>query len=240
MSIRGIRPVAFSLIALAALFVHSGCTVKTSASRDSAHLIKVSVPDQKMALYHQGELVATYPVSTSKFGLGDERGSYKTPTGRMEVVKKIGGEAPLGAVFKSRKWTGEVLPPDAPGRDPIVSRILWLNGLERQNRNAYSRYIYIHGTAAESDIGTPASYGCIRMRSTDIADLYEKIGEGTTVYVMRRAIPDVEPVSAGSRATPVRLTPTDGGATSHPATPVGGLPSDTIFVREIPFDSASE
>jgi hypothetical protein len=166
----------------------TSCAVQTSAKRDDLHVMEVSVPQQKMALYRQGELVKTYPVSTSKFGLGSEAGSYRTPLGKMEVAEKIGDGKPAGAVFKSRKWTGEVIKPDSPGRDPIVSRILWLNGLEPKNKNTYSRCIYIHGTAAERDIGRPASYGCVRMKSRDVIDLYNKVGEGSKVFVVRKGL----------------------------------------------------
>ena len=106
----------------------------------------------------------------------------------MKVAKKIGRGAPSGAVFKSRRRTGEVLPPNAPGRDPIVTRILWLSGLEPRNRNAYSRYIYIHGTPEEWRIGSPASYGCIRMRSDDVIDLYNRIRTGTKVTVVQDSL----------------------------------------------------
>lgn len=166
----------------------TNCAVQTSAKRDDLHVMEVSVPQQKMALYRKGELVKTYPVSTSKFGLGNEKGSYRTPLGKMEVAQKVGGGKPAGAVFKSRKWTGEVVKPNSPGRDPIVSRILWLNGLEPKNKNTYSRCIYIHGTAAERDIGKPASYGCVRMKSRDVIDLYSKVGEGSKVYIVRKGL----------------------------------------------------
>lgn len=146
------------------------------------------MPQQKMAVYHNGRMVKKYPVSTSKFGIGDEKGSYKTPVGKMEVAEKIGEGKPFGAVFKSRKWTGEIIKPNSPGRDPIVSRILWLHGLEPKNKNAYSRCIYIHGTAAEKDVGKKASYGCIRMKSNDVIELYDRVGFGTPVNVVNRKL----------------------------------------------------
>ncbi len=176
------------LIAPLAALALSSCTVKTSAFKNTTHAIQVSVPEQKMAVYKHGELIKKYPVSTSKFGLGDKKGSYKTPLGKFEVAEKIGGGKPFGAVFKSRKWTGEVLEPDAPGRDPIVSRILWLHGLESKNKNTYSRCIYIHGTAAEKDIGTKASYGCVRMKSKDIIELYDEVGWGSQVQIVDRRL----------------------------------------------------
>jgi len=144
----------------------------------------VSVASQRMTLYDDGEYVRSYPVSTSKYGLGDRPRSNRTPVGTMKIAKKIGGGAPSGAVFKSRERTGEILRPNAPGRDPIVTRILWLKGTESRNRNAYRRYIYIHGTPEERRIGTPASYGCIRMKSGDIIDLYRRVPKRTPVTVV--------------------------------------------------------
>ena len=155
---------------------------------DSRHRVIVSVPDQRMVVLTDGKPEASYPVSTSKFGTGDREGSYSTPLGHLCVRRKIGGGVPLGTVFKSRRPTGEVLPPDAPGRDPIVTRILWLDGLEAHNRNAFSRCIYIHGTPQESMIGTPASYGCIRMRSSDVAELYEMVGYGAHVEIIGESL----------------------------------------------------
>jgi lipoprotein-anchoring transpeptidase ErfK/SrfK len=145
--------------------------------------IVVSVPDQTLALIDDGVVVARFPVSTSKFGLGDSSGSYATPLGTMAIASKIGANAPLGTVFKSRLPTGEILRPNAPGRDPIVTRILWLRGLEKRNARAFARNIYIHGTPEERLIGRPASYGCIRMRSRDIAQLFAAVGVGTKIEV---------------------------------------------------------
>jgi lipoprotein-anchoring transpeptidase ErfK/SrfK len=145
--------------------------------------IVVSVPDQTLALINDGVVIARYRVSTSKFGLGDGNGTYATPLGSMAVASKIGANAPLGAVFKNRRPTGEVLKPNAPGRDPIVSRILWLRGLEKQNARAHDRNIYIHGTPEERLIGRPASYGCIRMRSQDIASLFNAVPVGTRIDI---------------------------------------------------------
>lgn len=145
--------------------------------------VVVSVPDQTLALINDGVVVARFPVSTSKFGIGDHAGTYATPLGAMTVASKIGGHAPLGTVFKSRLPTGEILRPNAPGRDPIVTRILWLRGLERRNAHAYARKIYIHGTPEERLIGRPASYGCIRMRSRDVARLFSAVRVGTKIQV---------------------------------------------------------
>jgi lipoprotein-anchoring transpeptidase ErfK/SrfK len=154
-----------------------------SGCADTHHRLIVSIPDQKMLVLTDNRPVAVYPVSTSRFGTGDREGSYATPLGHLCVRKKIGDGAPLGEVFRSRRPTGEVLPPDAPGRDPIVTRILWLDGLEPHNRNAFGRCIYIHGTPQESLLGTPASYGCIRMRSCDVARLYDLVGRGALVKI---------------------------------------------------------
>ena len=159
------------------------------ATKDVHHVMLVSVEDQKLALYRKGKRVATYPVSTSKFGIGDRPGSNRTPIGEMEVARKIGGGQPQGMVFKGRRPTGEVLRPNSPGRDPIVTRILWLRGRESQTRNAYGRYIYIHGTPEERKIGKPASYGCIRMRSRDVARLYNQVGVGAKVKVTPGRLP---------------------------------------------------
>ncbi len=138
-----------------------------------------------MLLTQDGRPVREYAISTSKFGEGYTKGSRKTPLGLMSVAKKIGANAPAGAVFKSRKRTGEVIRPNAPGRDPIVTRILWLRGHQDLNKNTFGRYIYIHGTPEERRIGEKASYGCVRMRSEDIIDLYDRVGVGAEVRIIR-------------------------------------------------------
>lgn len=143
----------------------------------------VSVPDQRIAVVEHGSVIARFPVSTSRYGVGDNFNSYATPLGYMEVAGKIGDGAPLGAVFKNRRWTGEILRPNAAGRDPIVTRILWLRGLESCNANAFTRNIYIHGTPVERLIGRPASYGCIRMRSKDVIQLFNMMPVGGRVQV---------------------------------------------------------
>ncbi len=160
-------------------------TALGSAVQASAEpAIVVSIVDQKLALVEDGTPVAQFPVSTSKFGVGDRLGSYATPLGTLEIASKIGANAPLGAVFKSRIQTGEILRPNAHGRDPIVTRIIWLRGLERRNARAYDRGIYIHGTPVERLIGRPASYGCIRMRSRDVAHLFNAVIVGTRIAVV--------------------------------------------------------
>jgi lipoprotein-anchoring transpeptidase ErfK/SrfK len=177
----------FSFLAAIALFVTSCVTP------DTRHRIVVSIPEQRLALLDNGALIASYPISTSKFTIGDAPGSRGTPLGELEIAKKIGDGAALGTVFKDRRPTGEILVPDAPGRDPIVTRILWLRGLESQNANAYGRYIYIHGTAEERNIGKRASYGCIRMRSRDVIQLYDIVGPRARVTIVDQPLVAVVP-----------------------------------------------
>ena len=147
--------------------------------------------DQKLMVVENGQRVAVYPVSTSKFGLGDRWGSMATPLGWLQVAEKIGDHAPPGAVFHKRRFTGEILPPNAPGRDPIVTRIIWLRGLEPSNANAFNRCIYIHGTAEEKTIGKPSSYGCVRMCSKDVTEVYSQIRIGALVKIIPDSLPNL-------------------------------------------------
>jgi lipoprotein-anchoring transpeptidase ErfK/SrfK len=192
---RAERAIHLSLLAVFVLFV-SSCVAP-----DMRHRIVVSIPEQRLALLDNGALIATYPISTSKFAVGDAPGSRGTPLGELEIAKKIGGGATSGTVFKDRRPTGEVLVPDAPGRDPIVSRILWLRGLEAQNANAYGRYIYIHGTAEERNIGKRASYGCIRMRSRDVIQLFDIVGYGARVTILDAPLSAAVPMAPGHGGT---------------------------------------
>ncbi len=160
------------------------CLIATALHASGAPAVVISIADQKLALVEDGAPIAQFPVSTSKFGVGDRPGSYATPLGLLEIASKIGENAPLGTVFKSRIQTGEVLRPNARGRDPIVTRIIWLRGLEKRNASAYDRGIYIHGTPVERLIGRPASYGCIRMRSRDVAHLFNAVTVGTRIAVV--------------------------------------------------------
>jgi len=155
----------------------SGCALV-----EHPHIAHISVSDQKMVLTDRGRFMASYDVSTSKFGVGSMPGSYQTPTGRHRIVKKIGGGLPSGAIFSERKFTGEFL---TGGRvkDSIVTRILVLKGLEDHNQTTRKRHIYIHGTGDEGNIGRKASYGCIRMRSSAIIDFYDKVGKGAAVII---------------------------------------------------------
>ena len=134
----------------------------------------------------------TYAVSTSKFGLGEKNGSFCTPRGKHIVRAKIGAGQPPGAVFVRRRPTGEVWTPELhtrfPGRDWILTRILWLSGCERgRNRlgdvDTMRRYVYIHGTPDSAELGKPGSIGCIRMRNRDIAELFELVAPYTEVEI---------------------------------------------------------
>ena len=175
--------VIFGLISVApALF---------AAQVDPSTRLIISVHDQKLMLLQNGGKVATYPVSTSMFGLGDYLGRMTTPLGYFAIAQKIGDHAPVGAVFHSRRFTGEILTPNAPGRDPVITRIIWLRGLEAQNAHAFQRCIYIHGTPQEKTIGQPASYGCIRMKSSDFTGLYNQLELGSIVQIVSDRLPKV-------------------------------------------------
>lgn len=144
--------------------------------------MQVDIARQMLDLRHHGELMKSWPVSTSRFGLGFEPGSFKTPTGRFMVTQKIGIDEPLWAEFKSRQPTGEIAEPGGE-HDGILTRILWLSGLDEENANTRDRYIYFHGTNREDLIGTPASHGCIRLRNADIAELFDLVPEGVRVVI---------------------------------------------------------
>ena len=177
------------LVLVVVLVVSNFAVSRALAAPLSADMI-VSVPDQELALVDRGKLIARYSISTSKFGTGDSNASYRTPLGTLFVSAKIGDKLPPGAVIKNRIPTGEIVAADAPGRDPIVSRVIWLRGMEAQNQKARDRCIYIHGTPEERRIGKPASFGCIRMRSRDIIDLYDRVHIGTHVLITLSRIHD--------------------------------------------------
>ena len=148
--------------------------------------IRVSIAAQRLDLLETGERVlASFPVSTSGFGLGTEPGSHRTPLGRFAVGEKIGEGAPLGTVFVGRVPTGQIAAFENPGAtdDLITTRILWLDGLEPQNANTRARYIYIHGTNHEEQIGEPRSHGCVRMRNADVSELFALVDIGTEVTI---------------------------------------------------------
>jgi len=154
--------------------------------------LDISIAKQQLAVIVAGQTVQTYPVSTAKNGPGECKGSECTPRGWHRVRAKIGGLQPLNAVFKARRPTGEVysaeLASQFPERDWILTRILWLGGLE-PGKNRYGqvdstwRYIYIHGSPDESFNGKPESHGCIRMKNQDILDLFAAIPVGIKVFI---------------------------------------------------------
>ncbi|HEX5491759.1 MAG TPA: L,D-transpeptidase [Candidatus Udaeobacter sp.] len=174
----------------AAVILISAASVFAVAPVDTSNQLVISVRDQKLMLLRNGTKVAVYPVSTSMFGLGDSWGRMTTPLGYLAVEKKIGDNVPVGAVFHNRRLTGEILKPNTPGRDPITTRIIWLRGLEAQNAHAFQRCIYIHGTPEEKKIGRPASYGCIRMKAKDVAELYNQVPVGAVVQIIPDRLPN--------------------------------------------------
>jgi lipoprotein-anchoring transpeptidase ErfK/SrfK len=145
--------------------------------------IIIDVQKQTLRLVQGEEVMTEFPVSTSRFGCGFEPGSNRTPTGRFQIGEKVGTDCPIGTVFKGRK---PVLDPIDWANEPdlITSRILWLEGLDPENTNSRERYIYIHGTNHEDEIGRPASHGCIRMRNADIVQLFDQIDCGTQVEIL--------------------------------------------------------
>jgi lipoprotein-anchoring transpeptidase ErfK/SrfK len=145
--------------------------------------ILVHVPSQTLDLLDDaGVLQRRYACSTSRFGLGFEPGSNKTPTGRFRVAEKHGDGAETGMIFRSRLPTGETGSPRDEA-DHVQTRILWLEGLDADNANTKERFIYIHGTNAEGLLGTPASHGCVRLSNADVIDLFDQVPAGTEVII---------------------------------------------------------
>lgn len=152
----------------------------------------VEVPIQSMLLFEEGVLQKTYTISTAFLGLGEKKNSFQTPRGRHIIRAKIGANAPYNAVFVGRRMTGEIYSPELakqfPDRDWMLSRILWLSGLEiGKNRlgdcDSMQRYIYIHGCPDNAPIGMPRSNGCIRMRNTDIIELFNWTPAGSEILI---------------------------------------------------------
>jgi hypothetical protein len=170
---------------------------------ETPHVIVVSVSDQKMTLFKSGEVVAEYSISTARNGIGQKVNSYQTPLGLHRIKEKIGKDAPTGAIFESREFHGEIWTssPDTSDekttgetkKDLITSRILWLEGMEPAFNSgtdtdgnivdSYQRYIYIHGTNNEKDIGKPASSGCIRMMNADVVKFFDQVEQGDLVWI---------------------------------------------------------
>jgi lipoprotein-anchoring transpeptidase ErfK/SrfK len=155
--------------------------------------IEISIPEQSLKLLaDDGKELKRYSVSTSRSGAGELEGSFRTPRGEHLVRAKIGAGQPLNTVFRGRRPTGEIWTPELgerfPGRDWILTRILWLSGREvGKNRlgkvDTMRRYIYIHGSPDSVPMGTPGSIGCIRMRNHDIVELFERVSPGTEVRI---------------------------------------------------------
>ena len=159
---------------------------------DTTACIEIDLARQRLVLHRRGGPVREWPVSTARNGAGERLGSEQTPRGRHVVRARIGAGLPPGAVLVGRRPTGEIWTPELsraqPGRDWILSRILWLSGLERgRNRlgdvDTMRRYIYIHGTPDDQPLGAPASHGCIRMRNADVIELFELAPAGTQVLI---------------------------------------------------------
>lgn len=182
-----------SLLICIALALPGAPAMTRSVSAVPLDEIVVSVAGQELAFMKRGKLIKRFPISTSKFGTGDALGSYRTPLGETFVSAKIGDGLPAGAVIKNRNATGEIVQPNAPGRDTIVSRVIWLRGMDGTTANTRERCIYIHGTAEERRIGRRASYGCIRMRSKDVIDLYRLVHIGTHVRISEKPLSNFLP-----------------------------------------------
>lgn len=154
--------------------------------------LDISIAAQCLTVMDSGKEIRRYPVSTAKNGTGEQRGSECTPLGWHSIRAKIGSEQPVNSVFKGRRPTGEIYSNELgrlyPQRDWILTRILWLGGLE-PGKNRYGnvdtcwRYIYIHGTSDEALIGCPVSHGCIRMKNIDMLDLFERVQAGVKVCI---------------------------------------------------------
>lgn len=154
---------------------------------DSVYL-HVDIKNQRLFFIKNKAVVKTYPVSTSKFGIGNIENSNMTPLGVHQISNKIGHNAPHGRIFRSREDTGENYNENMTEENLILTRILRLDGLEPGiNKggkiDSFSRYIYIHGTNREDLIGTPMSHGCICMRNNDIIELFDSVEEGTLVII---------------------------------------------------------
>ncbi|MFZ5510880.1 MAG: L,D-transpeptidase family protein [Pseudomonadota bacterium] len=156
--------------------------------------IEISIPRQTLTLFaDDGKVLRTYPVSTARNGPGERRGSQCTPRGRHVIRAKIGAGAPENTVFMGRRPTGEIWSPELaarhPGRDWILTRILWLSGCEPGfNRlgevDTMRRYIYIHGSPDTAEMGRPHSIGCVRMRNRDVMELFDLVPAGTRVDIL--------------------------------------------------------
>ena len=146
----------------------------------------ITIDISKQTLEYKGK---SYSISTAKNGIGEIEDSYCTPTGKFKIAEKIGANLEFGSVLVDREPTGEVYNADLakqyPDRDWILTRILWLDGVEVLNQNTKNRYIYIHGSPDETPMGMPGSKGCIRMHSYDVIELFESIHTGEDVVIIK-------------------------------------------------------
>ena len=158
----------------------------------SERLIRVSIPEQRLTLLEASGATMVYSVSTARNGLGERRGSGCTPRGWHRIRIRVGAGLPLNTVFVGRRPTGEIYDSDLavrhPERDWILTRILWLTGLESgRNRggecDTLRRFIYIHGCPDNAPMGVPLSHGCIRMRGRDLLALFERVAAGDRVFI---------------------------------------------------------
>jgi L,D-transpeptidase YbiS len=145
--------------------------------------IEISAGTQRLRLFDGHRIVREWACSTSKYGLGFTEGSNKTPLGSFEVKEKHGDGAAPGTIFKSRQPVGLWTPGMETQSDLVLTRILWLGGLEPRNANTYQRYIYIHGTNDEASLGRAASHGCIRMKNREVIELFDLVPVGTPVWI---------------------------------------------------------
>lgn len=145
--------------------------------------LEVSIATQTISLWDGRTLVKSWPCSTSKYGIGFQEGSFRTPVGRFRIAEKHGDGALPTTIFKARQPVGVWHEGDEVDKDLVLGRILWLEGLEERNANTYQRYIYIHGTNGEGKIGQRASDGCIRLKNDDVVELYELAEVGMPVWV---------------------------------------------------------
>lgn len=168
--------------------------IQADSLYDAVNLIIVSVDHQMMYCVDSGKVSETFPVSTSKYGVGCTEGSNMTPTGFHMIADKVGEGEPIGMQFRWKEPTGEVLEiyTDSTDveKDWMTTRLMHLKGLEQglnlgDGVDSYSRHIYIHGTQEEGLIGTPASHGCIRMKNEDVIKLYSQVEEGDIVYILK-------------------------------------------------------
>lgn len=166
--------------------VPSCISLPTIDTSDKKLDIIVSIEQQKMVVLEKGKVKKTYPISTSKYGIGNTVGSKKTPLGKHQIVEKIGEDLPQGAVLKHRTYQGWVVDQNKPTPASLItSRILRLKGEEKKNSNTYRRCVYIHGTSMATEIGKPSSIGCVRMLDKHIIELYKKIKEGSRVQIIK-------------------------------------------------------